>query len=457
MLTIPRFSVSGTRIAMLAALILFAIALAGAAEAEGEPTITFVSEVGLISGDYVLNISLSDTAGIVSVTYWIDEGSPIEMTSTIDPYYEATIDTTTIDEGDHELNVKATDATGASIENSTTIAIDRNSPAVASLNADGILTSGDFVYMATAEDAYLNTSAVYAIIDGNEMTALDNGMTTEDDHFELVIDTTQLDDGGHFIRVWAFDLWGSHNKSQGIGFVVDNTIPSVEIISEGGVQSDEYIFTVAVTDPNLDVSTLTASVDGGDALALVGGDGEYEVAINTTELANGDVTITTTASDLVGNTNSTESITITVENLPDLPDLEVLSVEVDKNTIKEGGTFTIIITVKNVGDAASAGFTVSLMDGNETLSSVTETTGLDVGVEQNYTIDWKVAKKGEWTASVAVDNGDEVEETDETNNGLPIQGVLKVKAEPEDDSPGMGASMLLVAMTFALVVMRRRS
>jgi hypothetical protein len=419
--------------AMMFVFITFMIlVVASSAQAEDPPTISFVSEGGLISGEYVLNVSVP-AGGISSVTYWVDEGTPVPMAPTTDTYYEATIDTLALTEGDHVLNIKATYMTGETLENSTDIAIDRNSPAVGVIS-EFVIVGGDFVFSATAEDVYLNTSAVYALIDEDEAAAVDNVMTSEDDHFEFVIDTTMMDEGGHTVRVWAFDLWGSSNKSQAIGFEVDNIAPSVEIVFEGGTVWGEYVFRVAVTDANLDANSITASIDGGDPITMPGGDGEWETTINTSELANGDVTISASASDLAGNTNSTESITITVANLPDL---EIISVEWVNTRVTKGGTISVNVSILNSGTVASGAFAVSMMSGSEILATASDTTGLDADASEVYTIEWEAMEEGEWTATLVVDQADDIAEIDETDNEWATSEDLKVEALPDLEITGV--------------------
>jgi len=117
--------------------------------------------------------------------------------------------------------VRVFNTTGVTVEGSVVIDVDNHSPHVEALS-NYTVAWGDFTFKGMAEDPYLNDSAVYCLVDGDETASRNYRMTWVSDHFEIDLDTTQLADGEHLLRVWAFDQWGNSNKSHGVNILVSN-------------------------------------------------------------------------------------------------------------------------------------------------------------------------------------------------------------------------------------------
>ncbi len=233
----------------LAALLMFAwVTLA---DNTGPPVITFRSEGGYVSGTQSLEAYVDgDMAD--GVAMWSmdadDDGSYQEMDDA-GAFWAVVLDMRSYADGPHTLYVKAWNTTGVTAVASLDLDVDNHSPSVAPITTHGTAW-GDFVFEGEAEDAYLNESAVYCLVDGDEAASRANLMSRTGDRFRIALDTTQLDDGDHLFRVWAFDLWGNSNKSQAVSVLVSNranlVIEAVDWKSTSVSAGDEAVAKVTV-------------------------------------------------------------------------------------------------------------------------------------------------------------------------------------------------------------------
>jgi hypothetical protein len=440
-----RFKLTGPVLAAIALLAL--LALSTGAAAEGLPTITFVSPEGWSSGQFTLEVTITGDVDPGEVYYGIDEDEPTtQMTRAGGDTYKATVDSGILADGPHTITVKALNSTGQAASADLDIAVDNHSPAVYATSVHQVV-SGDYLFTGTAEDAYINESAVYVIIDGDRDGAKDNVMTRVDDHFEFVVDTTQLTEGEHLFRLWAFDLPGNNNQSYAVGINVDRTPPVVTIVSEGGAHSVQYMLEVTVDEAHLD----SVMVAVGDASPVAMGEigGGWEWLLDLTQVPEGELTFTVTASDTVGLESTPVSITITVDQKADL---EIFEVDWAKIVAGEGETLKVVVTVGNVGTETAVGFDISVLSEGKTHASVTDDTGLVPGEEKVYTIEWEAKNPGKWTVWVQVDVDDAIDESDETTNQLSEDETLDIKAA----EPGMGAAILILALAGAVAILGRR-
>jgi len=441
------FKLTGPVLAAMALLAL--LALSSGAAGEGHPTIVFAPQEGWVSGEFALEVSITGDLDPGEVYFGIDEDEPtIQMTDAGGGAYQATVDSTQLADGPHTITVKALNSTGQAAEAEMVIDVDNHSPAVFSTSVFEAV-SEDYLFTGTAEDAYLNESAVYAIIDGDKEGAVNNVMTRVDDHFEFVVDTTQMTEGEHLFRLWAFDLVGSNNQSRAVGIDVDRTPPEVTIVSEGGTYSIEYYLEVTATDAHLDGHSIMVAVGDASPVEMGETDEGWDWSVDLTDAPEGELTLTVTASDTLGLESDPVSITIMVDQKADL---EIIDVNWTKIEAEEGDTFKVVVTVGNVGTDTAVGFDVTVMSEGKTHASATEDTGLAPGEERAYPIEWKAKGSGKWTIWVQVDVDDTIDEWDETNNQHDEESVLKIKAT----EPGMGAAILVLALAGAVAVLGRR-
>jgi PGF-CTERM protein len=229
-----RGAVSVIRLTIVVALgtaALLLVVASTAAENTGPPVITITSGDGYASGFYTLEARVDGDMAYGSAYYGIDtaDDAYLEEMNDAGVFYEIRIELGGLSDGPHTIYVKAFNSTDVSAVASVTLDVDNHSPVVEAM-IDNAPAYGDYLFKGRAEDPYLNLSAVYCMIDGDEISARDNLMTKVGDHFEFTIDTTKLTEGEHLARVWAHDLWGTNNKSNAAVLFVSNR-PNLVITS----------------------------------------------------------------------------------------------------------------------------------------------------------------------------------------------------------------------------------
>ncbi len=413
------------------------------------PMITITSMVGWVSGLYKLTAEVTDAYLNTSAVWVVFDGDELNKDAMLHEggsTFSFSFHTGTLPDGDLSVYVMAVDLAGHSIASEEgVLKVDNNPPHVEATSEGGPI-SGVYVFEGTAEDPYLNTSAVYLLIDDDYDNA--TMMVWAGAAFEAPIDTTMLEDGNHTFQVWAFDLSGNSNKSAALVVDIDNNPPAVRILSEMGMKWGDFRFRVNVTDPHLNTSCVKIKVGEADPVQLTDRGEYWEYTIDTTALPNGDVMIMVMACDLRGNMNSMESLMITVENRADLV---VVDVEYDRTKIEEGKTLKVKVTVENQGYSAASGFDIELMVEGKVVDNTTVDEPLARDEDKVYVLQWKADKTGKRDLVVVVDPHGDVDEIDDANNEGAQQTI-----EVEEESPGFGALLVLGAVALAAVALRRR-
>lgn len=145
--------------------------------------------------------------------------------------------------------------------------------------------------------------------------------TPAGDASNLTLNLTQLTDGPHNVTVYANDSSGNLNYSTRY-FTVDTAPPKVSGLkptSGSTVRGVQYI-NATVTD-NSSLSSVAANVSNTTysktyVLDQTLGNEYYNNSWDTSQLTDGAYNITINATDSAGNSNSTEYVTVTVDNLP---------------------------------------------------------------------------------------------------------------------------------------------
>ena len=135
-------------------------------------------------------------------------------------------------------------------------------------------------------------------------------------------------DGNCTVTVKAFDAAGNLNNSETLVLLIDNLKPNVSNINVNDADlkvrsSDSLIINATVNDTNFDTgSTVTAANSSSVNLSLQSTANEttkWSVTTNASALGcsdnDGACTIRFTATDIVGNANSSETLTLTVDDI----------------------------------------------------------------------------------------------------------------------------------------------
>ena len=203
--------------------------------------------------------------------------------------------------------------------------------------------------------------------------------------FELSLDTTKLQDGSHSLTAVASDSSGQTGTSAAVAFTVKNTsAPSISIASPAAGATISGSVAVATT-VSANTTKVQFKVDGADEGAVDTG-APFTLALNTAILSNGSHTLTAVAGDAAGQTATSASVKVTVNN-SSAPTISITSPTAGQTI---SGTVAILTSVssntKNVQfkvDGANSGAaisaapfslslnTTSLTNGTHSLSAVT--------------------------------------------------------------------------------------
>jgi len=193
-----------------------------------QPTVS-ASQSGT-SGTITVSANASDNVGVTMVEFYVD--NVLKATSNVAPY-SATIDSTTLANGNHSLTARAYDAAGNvglsapvtfSVSNST--GGDTVAPAVSASESG---TSGTVTLSATASDN-IGVSKVEFYVD-NAIKGTDTASP-----FSMTLDSTTLTNAAHVLTAKAFDAAGNSTISAPVSFTINNPT-SQQLVLNGGFES----------------------------------------------------------------------------------------------------------------------------------------------------------------------------------------------------------------------------
>ena len=324
--------------------------------ANSDTTAPQVSMTAPASGSQVnatiaLAATASDNVGVTGVTFLVD-GAAVGAEDTTSPY-GVNWDTTTVANGSHNLTARARDAAG-NTTTSAAVAVTVNNPDTTAPQvsmtapASGSQVNATIALAATASDN-VGVAGVTFLVDGVAVGAED---TTSP--YGVNWNTTTVADGAHNLTARARDAAGNTTTSAIVPVTVNNnpdtTAPQVSMTAPAsGSQVNATIALAATASDNVGVAGVTFLVDGV-AVGAEDTTSPYGVNWNTTSVANGAHNLTARARDAAGNTTTSASVGVTVNNVATLPG-QILSYALDETT----GT--------NAADATGNGHTGTLTNG----------------------------------------------------------------------------------------------
>jgi thermolysin len=214
---------------------------------DATPTVSIVNpeDGSTVSGTVTIQIDAQDAedaAGTLTVEWNVDGGTWQSATYNSDTgYYEASWDTTTVDDGAHTINARATDSAGNVGSDSNNVTVDNvDDPPTASIvnPQDGSTVSGTVTIQVEATDDRdaEGTLTVEVSIDGGAWQLTSYNSSTG--YYELDWDTTTLEDGTqHTIDARATDSGGNTTYAAQVTVTVDNSTPS-------GNENDMYVWAI---------------------------------------------------------------------------------------------------------------------------------------------------------------------------------------------------------------------
>ncbi|MCK4730727.1 MAG: thrombospondin type 3 repeat-containing protein [Candidatus Aenigmarchaeota archaeon] len=273
------------------------------------PQINFTyptTETGIYSQNYIeTNVTVSDT-NLANVTIYLynSTGLLYNFTNSTGFFYNFT----NLDDGTYYLNATANDTAG-NTNNTETITIVLDTSSAIALNEtisdNNIYINRNWSYQEAYSDENLNGSKLEW--NGTNETATVSGM-------RCYLNKTGLADGNHTYKFWVNDSTGNWNSTSEYWVYVDITNPKINFINpttETGDHSQNYIeANVTASDKNLENATIYLYNSIGLLYNFTNSTGFF---YNFTNLNDGTYYLNATANDTAGNTNNTETITITLD------------------------------------------------------------------------------------------------------------------------------------------------
>ena len=246
------------------------------------------------------------------------------------------------------------------------------------------------------------------------------------------INVTGVTEGYHEWNITCTDPNGNTGTNiSGRNFTVDLTAPSITLNYPGDgsfLNGDNITFNWTPIDTSAITLTCNISVTNGTAIlnrtGIVGPNGTY---FNTTffNLAEGPHNWSVTCRDDVGNTNTSDMYTFSVNQA----DLQVNDTQLSVNSTNPaiGDTILLRANISNLGGVVTTGLIVSFWDGLPGIGTFIANATVNINPNQSRFVNasWNITP-GYHTIWVIVDPANAIAEMDETNNNgsLNISAIL---------------------------------
>ncbi|MHA7630708.1 Ig-like domain-containing protein [Corallococcus sp. M7] len=300
-------------------------------------------------------------------TVTVREGTTVLCTTTADSDGAWSCTSSTLTDGPHTISVTARDAVGnTSPARTVSFTVDAtvpDAPVIATPANGSVLPAAPTTYSGTAEPG----SRVTVTVDGTPL-----GTVTANNSGEWSVSPgPALADGGHTVTAVAQDGAGNNSPVATSTFSVDTTAPDAPVFTSPAPNA-----TVTTALP-----TLTGTADLGSQVTLVIGGTSYgPLTVDgtghwsftpATDLPQGPVTVTATATDSAGNVSDASQLTFIVDS--ESSDTVITS-QPPVASNSPSATFTFRGT-----DADVAGFVCTLDTTSVACASPYTATGLDEG------------------------------------------------------------------------------
>jgi hypothetical protein len=317
------------------------------------PTVSITAPLNgaTVSGTVTVSANAADDVAVASVQFQLD-GSNLGAAVTAAPY-NLSWDTTTATTGNHTLTAMATDTSGnAATSTGVTVTVNNNDVTPPSVSitspANNATVNGTVTVSATASDN-VGIASVQFQVDGANAGA---AVTSAPYNFSW--NTTSVSNASHMLTAVAKDAAGNAATSAVVTVTVNNadtTPPTVSITSPANNATVNGTVTVSATAAdNVGVASVQLQVDGAN-VGAADTSAPYNFSWNTTSVSNASHTLTAIAKDAAGNTTTSASVKVTVNNSDTTP--PTVSITSPANNATVNGTVTVSATASdNVGVAS---------------------------------------------------------------------------------------------------------
>lgn len=270
------------------------------------PTVTIVSpkNAANVQGNISIEAYANDPSGIEGMEFEVETNSVAMTFDSVTGHWTASLDTTTLIDGLHTINVKATDKAGNVGSTSITVTID-NTPPFADIVApsNNSYVRGTIEIEVTGGDINFNRTELF--INGRLRVSW-NASGTKTYHWN----TATLTDGTYIIVLKVYDNADNFTTDE-ILVTVDNTPPIAEVRTPAPF---DYVkgncnITIFAYDTNL--NSIQLSIDGSN-FPLVSTNGIHSFVWDTSSI-NGMRTIVLSVYDKAG-TKTERTISVTADN-----------------------------------------------------------------------------------------------------------------------------------------------
>ncbi|UCG70807.1 MAG: hypothetical protein JSV09_07370 [Thermoplasmata archaeon] len=279
----------------------------------GTPTIASLIDGQFIHGTFVFKVQV-DTTDLDSVQLTIPTvitDMPIGYNGA-SGYYEYTLDTTALSDGEYSVSAVSWDTAGSSASSGVVnFKIDNNAPELTVASPlDNAIVSGDVDFVYNATDAFLS-DVMYKIY-GNSWVDINTTW-----------DTTTFSEGEHMVSIIAMDESG-HYTMITLNLVVDNNAPEVAILNpvENQFLHDDFTFKVRAKD-DVGLADVRITIQNLDSTDIIVDDisiilnevsGHYEYKMDTMTLDDGNYSIMATSYDISGKDSDDVTVNFMVDN-----------------------------------------------------------------------------------------------------------------------------------------------
>ena len=304
-----------------------------------DPFVNLLSPVNGINVSGIIELSalsVDDGTGVEAVDFVYGRSggvlnSRISADKGSSGRWNASLDTSTLDDGLYELFVEGVDFLGMKGNSSSVIFSVDNTPPEVSLTApeEGNY-SGILELSATSSDALSGVVAVeFGYGSSGGVTGWVSGREIESGVWNGSFNTVNIPDGSYNLSVRSTDLAGNQNVLTNVTQVVfDNEGPSVEILSpeDGGSAGGVFELSASSEDAGVGIARVEfvygpyGSVPNTVIPASEGPGGSWSAVLDTSALDEGAYKLVVESVDLLGQRNSA-SVRFFVDNTP--PDVSL--------------------------------------------------------------------------------------------------------------------------------------
>jgi hypothetical protein len=320
--------------------------------------------------------------------------------------------------------------------------------AITSISEGGHASDWFDLWVMVSGDPY----EAYYGIDTDDPAEMEK-MTDAGGDFDSHIILSGLEDGPHTIHVLVYNTTGA-TATGSVDIDVDHHSPDVGAITNHSIAYGDFVFKGTATDAYLNESAVYCMIDDDEtaarsnAMTKVGDD--FEFTIDTTALEDGEHLVRIWAHDLWGNHNKSRAVVLFVSNKANLV---ITGVEWTKTKVEAGQEVVVEVTVMNEGGTGASGFKVGIVEGDKVVATKEVTETLAPGASMDVTVKWSMDEEDSREVYLEVDTGEDIEESKEDDNRWKEgQGVTF-----EGGSPGFGALLAVLAVTFVALLAGRSS